>query len=53
MSGDIRFFRSYPFASFGQLHNFERMPPYKDVQWINVTCALVCSLSGSREFGIL
>ena len=48
VSGDIRFARSYPLASFGHVQNFERTPPDKDVRWMNVTRALVCGLSGSR-----
>ena len=48
VSGDIRFVRSYPLASFGHVQNFERTPPDKYIQWVNVTHALVCSLSGSR-----
>ena len=35
------------------VQNFERMPPDKDVRWMNVSCALVCGLSGSRGSGIL
>ena len=44
-------------AKFGKgginvhVQNFERTPP--DVWWINVTCALLCGLSGSRVFIIL
>ena len=54
MSGDVRFVRSYPLASFEHVQNFERTPPEKDVRWMNgVTRALVCGLSGSRAFGIL
>ena len=53
VSGDVRFVRSYPLASFEHVQNFERTPPDKDVRWTNVTCALVCGLSGSRAFGIL
>ena len=53
VSGDIRFVRSYPLASFGHVQNFEQTPPDKYVQWMNVTCALVCGLSGSHAFGIL
>ena len=48
VSGDIRFVRSYPLASFGHVQNFERTPPDKYVRWLNVTHALVCVLSGSR-----
>ena len=48
MSGNIRFVQSYPLACFGHVLNFERTPPDKYVRWINVTLALVCSLSGSR-----
>ena len=48
VSGDIRFVRSYPLASFGHNQNFERTPPDKYVQWVNVNRALVCGLSGSR-----
>ena len=48
VSGDIRFVRSYPLASFGHVQNFKRTPPDKDVQWMNVTRALVCGLSGSH-----
>ena len=33
--------------------NFERTPPDKDNRWMNVSCALVCGLSGSRASGIL
>ena len=53
VSGDVRFVRSYPLASFEHVQNFERTPPDKDVWWMNVTRALVCGLSGSRSFGIL
>ena len=48
VSGDIRFVRFYPLASFGHVQNFERTPPDKYVRWVNVTHALVCGLSGSR-----
>ena len=48
MSGDVRFVRSYQLASFGHVQNFERTPPDKDVRWMNVTCGLVCGLSGMR-----
>ena len=48
VSGDIRFVRSYPLASFGHVQNFERSPPDKYILWMNVTHALVCGLSGSR-----
>ena len=48
MSGDIRFVRSYPLASFGHVKNFERTPPDKYIRWVSVTHALVCGLSGSR-----
>ena len=48
VSGIICFVRSYPLASFGHVQNFERMPPDKNVRWMNVSRALVCSLSGSR-----
>ena len=48
VSGDIRFVWSYPLASFWHVQNFEQTPPDKDVQWMNVTGALVCGLSGSR-----
>ena len=41
VSGDIRFVRSYPLASFGHVQNFEQTPPDKDVRWMNVSCALV------------
>ena len=44
----VRFVRSYPLASFGHVQNFEWTPPGKYVRWMNVTHALVCSLSGSR-----
>ena len=44
------FCRSYPFASFGHVQNFERTPPDKYVRWMNVTRAVVCGLSGSRAF---
>ena len=37
VSGDIRFVRSYPLASFGHVQNFERTPPDKYVRWMNVT----------------
>ena len=47
VSGDIRFVRLYPLASFGHVQNFERTPPDKCVQLMNVTRALVCGLSGS------
>ena len=53
VSGDVRFVRSYPLASFEHVQNFERTPPDKDVRWMNVTRAFVCGLSGSRSFGIL
>ena len=53
VSGNIRFVRSYPLASFGRVQNFERTPPDKDVRWMNVFCALVCGLSGSHASGIL
>ena len=62
VSGDIRFVRSYmyPLESFGHVQNFERTPPDKYVQWMNVTHALAYGLSGSRgevsdshAFGIL
>ena len=36
VSGDVRFVRSYPLASFGHVQNFERTPPDKDVRWMNV-----------------
>ena len=49
VSGDIRFVRSYPLASFGNVQNFERTPPDKYVRWMNVTHALVCGLSGSHS----
>ena len=48
VSGDIRFVRSYPLASFGHVQNFERTPRDKCELWVNVTHALVCGLSGSR-----
>ena len=44
-SGDIRFARSYLFASFGLVQNYKRTPLDKDVQRMNVTCALVYGLS--------
>ena len=53
VSGDVRFVRSYPLASFEHVQNFERTPPDKDFQWMNVTRAFVCGLSGSHSFGIL
>ena len=46
--GDISFFLSYPFASFGHIQNFERTPSDKYVRLMNITHALVCCLSGSR-----
>ena len=48
VSGDIRFVRFYPLASFEHAQNFERTPPVKDVRWINITRVLVCGSSGSR-----
>ena len=48
VSGDIRFVRSYPLASFGHVQNFERTQPDLYVRWMNVTHALVCGFSGSR-----
>ena len=30
VSGDVRFVRSYPLASFEHVQNFERTPPDKD-----------------------
>ena len=48
VSGDIRFVRSYPLASFGHVQNFELTPPDKYARQMNVTHALVCGLSGSR-----
>ena len=48
VSGDIRFARSYPFASFGHVQNFEWRPPDKNERWKNVTHVLACDLSGSR-----
>ena len=48
MSVNIRFVRSYPLASFEHVQNFERTPLDKDIRWMNVSCALVCGLSGSR-----
>ena len=53
VSGDVRFVRSHPLASFEHVKNFERTPPDKDVRWMNVTRAFVCGLSGSRSFSIL
>ena len=53
VSGDVRFFRSYPLASFEHVQNLERTPLDKDVRWMNVSCVFVCGLSGSRAFGIL
>ena len=53
VSGNIRFIRSYPLASFKQVQNFDRTPPDKYVRWVNVSCALVCGWSGSRASGIL
>ena len=47
VSGDIHFVLSYPFARFGHVQNFKRPPRDKNVGWVNVTHALVCSLSGS------
>ena len=46
--GDVSCFLSNPFASFGNVQNFERTPPDKYVRWMNITHALVCCLSGSR-----
>ena len=48
VSGDIRFVRSYPLASFGHVQNFQRTPPDKYIWWMNVTHALVCGLPCSR-----
>ena len=48
VSGDIRFVRSYPLASFGHVQDFERTPPDKYVRWMYVTHALVCGLTGSH-----
>ena len=48
VSGNILFVRSFSFASFGHVQNFERTPPNKYVRWMNVTHALVCGMSGSR-----
>ena len=53
MSGNILFVRSYPLVSFGHVQNFERRPSDKDVCWVNVSCALVCGLSGSHAPDIL
>ena len=53
VSGNTRLVRSYPLASFEHVQNFERTPPDEDVGWMNVSCALVCGLSGSRASGIL
>ena len=53
VTGDIRFVRSYPLASFGHVQNFEQTPPDKYVRRVNVTHALVCGLSGSHAFVIL
>ena len=50
VSGNIRFGRSYPLARFEHVQNFERTPPDNDVRWMNVSCALVCGLSGSRSY---
>ena len=57
VSGEIRFGRSYPLASFGLVQNFERTPPDKYVRWVNVTHAigmrfvrLSCGLSVSHAF---
>ena len=49
MSGDVRFVRSYPLASFGHVENYERTLQDKDVRWINVSNAV----SGSHASGIL
>ena len=53
VSGDVRFVRSYPLASFEHVQDYERTPPDKDIRRMDVTRALVCGLSGSRSFGIL
>ena len=45
-SGNIRFVRSYPLASFGHVQNFEWTQLDKYVRWMKVTHALVCGLSG-------
>ena len=48
LSGDIRFVRSFPLASFGHVQNFERTPPDNYVWLVNVTHVFLCGLSGSR-----
>ena len=53
VSDNVRFVRSYLLASFGHVQNFERTPPDKDFRWMNVSCALVCGLSGSRASDIV
>ena len=60
VSGDIRFVRSYPLASFGHVQNFERTPPdFKkctvDERYSCVVMQFVrflVGLSGSHAFGI-
>ena len=53
VSGNIHFVLSYLLASLGHVQYFERTPPDNDVRWMNVSCSLVCGLSGSRVLGIL
>ena len=48
VSGNIRFARSYPLASFGHVQNFKGTPPDKYVRWMNITGGLVCGLSCSH-----
>ena len=52
-SGNICFVWSCPLASFGHVQNFKQTPLDKDVWWMNLSCALVCGLSGPRASGIL
>ena len=47
LSSDIHFVLSYLLASFGHVQNFERTPPDKYVQGMNVTHELVWGLHGS------
>ena len=40
VTGNIRFVRSYPLASFEHIQNFELTPTDKDVRWMNISCAV-------------
>ena len=51
VSGDICFVRSYMLACFAHIQIFDWTPTGKDVLWIDVICALVCSLFSSHVFG--